>query len=77
MEPMTNYRNTCGLSCLQTIQSILEDVSRSQAPTYMYADSIIPGTTGIINIYPNLYTGMTTEQIYNLTIMQINKIKNS
>lgn len=56
--------------------TVNSNVDSTTTPLYMYSDKLSYGTTGIVNIFPYLDLTYTTQQLYNMTMLQIAKIVN-
>lgn len=71
MSDPSGYLSACDQTCLSNVASLLDVMNRNDAPLYMYRDEFKFASSGLVNILPSLYTAMTSEQLYNLTMSQI------
>jgi len=55
-------------------ESPFDQLDANGNPLYMYMDKLVFSNTGLVNIYPVLNTSMTSEQLYALTMSQIEAI---
>jgi hypothetical protein len=48
-------------------------MEKTEIPEYMFADKIVYSKTGMANLFPELYTLETSEEIYINTIAQLSQ----